>query len=310
MPMSPALNTPNTELTRAQRWKKVLGPILAVLLIALILVILGILSRRPRHPDPLVFARDVYIFLDVTQSLNHDGQARAFEDAKDNIVRKELPNIGPGDRVFCYIIATDFPESQNRVFDGPAPLEPVRESWLSPPSSRVNSGRVSAQALEKLWQPVDLALNPMGGGWPLKVGALKQQERGHSNYIAAFNYAAERLLSPERTPVRERYVIVFGDLVQDPFPDPFVPPDPTEPMRVAFKDCHVELAISYLDTTGPLKLPSRDKVRQFWQLYFTDRGNAHPNFHTLNTAAPLLPASAVPKPVEKPVPGKDKQGNE
>jgi hypothetical protein len=270
-----------------------LAALCSIGLIAGVLWLFYKISRTPPAPDMPVFARDIFVFLDTTESPNHAGNAQWFQDAKDLIVRKILPDIGPGDRIFCYTIATDFVESRNRIFLGVMPQVP--ESLVAEHPSI--PGTVAPEEIAKLWEPVERALSPTGDGWPLKVGAVRQQKGGFSDYIGAFSYVVDRLESVERGSATENYLIVLGDLRHEPVPVPFEPPDPTEQDKLVFKGIHIKLITPFIDATvrNP-KQPSRQKVQTFWSTYFADRGNHGVEFLHLDTPDPPLPPSRVRRP--------------
>lgn len=241
--------------------------------------------------ENMVSVRELILLIDITKSLNVGEQTDTFKQTKEYAVNRVLPNIGPGDKVSCYTVATTFNESVNRVFEKTLPLIP--DLLLLPVPRNMDGG--AAIDMNKLWQPVERALSPTGDGWVLSINALRQEQHGHTDYLGAFQYLIERLNSPEhRKTFRETFVVVLGDLVQDPMPKPFEPPPPSEAERLAFGGVRVVLVIPYRSKEVPAA-KSREEVRDYWQKWFADRGANKLQFATLATTPLPFPASPVPR---------------
>jgi hypothetical protein len=272
-----------------------------IILIALALVVaigwrVSVLftPNPPVLAEHLVNARELILLIDITKSLNDGGQADTFQDMKRYAVNKVLPNVGPGDRVSCYTIATTFVEAKNRVFEKELP--PVPEWLLSDASPHRETRPVIDFA--GLWAPVERALSPTGDGWALKISTLNQEQRGHTDYLGAFRYLSDRLNSPEhRKTVSHTFVLVLGDLLQDPTPDPFEPPLANETERLAFSGVHIALVVPFRSKEAP-GVKNREEVQAYWNNWFTNRGATTLQFATLDTTPLPFPESFVPRTLQ------------
>jgi hypothetical protein len=244
--------------------------------------------------ENLVSARELILLIDITKSLNDGKRTDTFKQMKDYAVNRVLPNIGPGDKVSCYTVATTFTESVNRVFEKALPLVP--EPLLSA-APRQRDGRPPID-VARLWVPVERALSPTGDGWALSINAVRQEQHGHTDYLGAFQYLIERLNSPEhRKAFSETFVLVLGDLIQDPMPKPFEPPPAAETERLAFSGVRVALVVPYRSKEAP-RTKGREEVRDYWQKWFAGRGANNLQFATLATTPIPFPASPVPRSLQ------------
>jgi hypothetical protein len=284
---SKKLSHPSAKVAVLPRWLLLAGgALLALALVLSALYLFWKLANPPIGPispgDP-VFVRDIYIILDATASMSESD----INEAKEIIKSRIFPDLGPGDRVFCYGIGAGFDERRDRIFGQKAlPGAPV--NLLD--AKRAN--RVPADAVSKVWQEAPSVLQD----WSQRLDSLRTGEEylKLSGYFDAFNYISERIKGPKDPQLQERRLIVFGDLYQDPVPDPFQPPAPGPEEINAFSGLKVRLIYPY---KAGQRLPIQPAaLQQFWQQYFSQRGNDKALITTFDDPAPLLDPSPVPTP--------------
>lgn len=272
--------------------RKWVVPLLAVIcasaLVAAALVLFWKLANPPLPPvapGKPVFIRDIYILIDPTNSMGDD----SFAEAKEIITDRIFPNLGPGDRVFCYSIGPDFVEVRNRVF-GKKTLPGVPENLLEPRLAE----RIPAENITALWQQVDDVIRQ---DWAKELETLpyRVDSQGRylyaSNYLEAISYIEKRIHPPSSQQVRDKWLIVIGDLQQDPIPKRLQPPDQKAGEDKAFQGIEVRLIYTY--RSGARRFAQPTELQQFWKEYFEKRGNKAASFTTFDDATPLLPPSPV-----------------
>jgi hypothetical protein len=260
----------------------------AVVLFAGAVILMLELSGTAPAPAKELFVRQIYILLDRTMSLNYRHDDLLFREAKARIKRSVFPALGAGDRVACYSVGSDFVESDNRVFDSSA-IPPIPDLLLD----SVRAALVPRSRIDALSQQVRLALEDPATGLNARLDALTQQKGGWTNYLAAIRYAGQRLAPSPDSNIQERYLIVIGDLEQNPSP-PSLEPTAVMPSEVnAFAGVSVVLVEPYRLEHGT-DPRARERRLDFWKQYFTARGNSAVAIRTLDAPDTLLPVSAVP----------------
>ncbi|HEX8089931.1 MAG TPA: hypothetical protein VF762_13810 [Blastocatellia bacterium] len=249
----------------------------------------------PVSPGNPAFIRDVYIMLDPTGSMTAD-----LEEAKRFIIERIFPLLGPGDHVFCYNVGPDFVETRSRVF-GQKQLPGVPENMLNAQIA----GRIPAENLNALLQQ---AQDVIEQDWTKRLNEVSGpvDRQPGSNYIEAFSYIATRLNPQKGQHSREKWLIVIGDLLQEPAPDPFRPPEPTAEEAEAFNGVQVRLFYPYRAQRSEQAQAKKQRRRQgqkqirpgdlkeFWTEYFLRRGTDQFLMMTFDDLTPPLPQSPVP----------------
>jgi len=233
------------------------------------------------EPGEPVYIRDIYILIDSTKSMSPANIAAA----KDIIKLRVFPNLGPGDRVFAYGIGAGFIESRDRIF-GERALPGVPENLLN----QQLVGRIPPEVIDNVWRQVPESVE----AWKRRLDDVNTKAKylRLSSHIAAFSYLKTRIEAPKDHYLRERRLIVIGDLYQDPLPKPFKPPAATAAERNAFSDIEVQLIFPY--QAGRRQPLQPDQLKQFWQDYFAQRGNDHVLITSFDDPTPLLSSSPVP----------------
>lgn len=249
----------------------------------------------PVSPGPPAFIRDVYIMLDPTGSMGID-----LPEAKQFIVERIFPFLGPGDQVFCYNIGPDFVETRNRVF-GQKQLPGVPENLLNTQIA----GRIPIENVNAIWQQ---AQDVIKQDWTKRLSEVSGPvaKQPGSNYIEAFSYIATRLNTQKNQHLREKWLIVIGDLLQEPKPNPFRPPGPKAEEAEAFKGVRVRLFYPYRaqgaeQTRANKWRRGREQkqirpgdLKEFWTEYFSRRGTEQFLTATFDDLTQPLPQSPVP----------------
>jgi len=275
---------PQNNVSLSQRLLPAIAVVLAIVLVGAALGLFWKLahpSLAAVEPGEPVYIRDIYILLDSTKSMSPANIAAA----KDIIKSRIFPNLGPGDRVFAYGIGAGFIESRDRIF-GEKALPGVPENLLN----QQLVGRIPPEVIDDVWRQVPEGVED----WTRRLDDVntKAEYLRLSSYFAAFSYLKTRLEAPKDHSLRERRLIVIGDLYQDPLPKPFKPPAATPAERNAFSDIEVQLIFPYqADKKEPLQ---PDQLKQFWKDYFAQRGNDHVLVTSFDDPTPLLSSSPVP----------------
>ncbi|HEX5731538.1 MAG TPA: hypothetical protein VF131_01795 [Blastocatellia bacterium] len=280
-------------------WKRSWVPIgLGILIMALLLII--IFWPESIAPGKPVFIRDVYIVLDPSGSMLEKRDSKLdprsstktdLEEAKKFVTERILPLLGPGDQVFCYNIGPGFVESDNRVF-GEKQIPGAPENLLNPKLA----DKVPAKDVNAVWQQARDVIN---GDWATRVNGVSGPVGGKpgSNYIEAFSYIVARLKthnqrSQKNQRPREQWLIVIGDLIQSPEPNPFRPPEPEPEDGEAFKGIQVRLFYPYRVNKETKIRP--DDLKKFWGEYFSKRGAAEFLMAPLDDLTQAISPSPVP----------------
>lgn len=288
---------PTASPFRRLRQSSTVGVICAVALFIAALWVAWKMMNQPPPPAPpgqVIYIRDIYVILDTTASMKggKKGEEKGgdIDAAKKIITSRIFPNVGPGDRVFCYGIGDGFKESRDRIF-GQKALPGVPENLLD----KKLAGRVPPEVTAGTWQEVSVTIDD----WSKSLDQVNTNAAylKLSSYYDAFAYIADRIRAQKDTPLRERLLIVIGDLYQDPITKPFQPPEPTPQDKSAFDGTEVRLIYSYQSgKKWPLQ-PA--ELEQFWQKYFTQRGSAQVLITTFDDPTPPLPQSPVPRPAKE-----------
>jgi hypothetical protein len=127
-----------------------------------------------------------------------------------------------------------------------------------------------------------------------------------SNYYDALAYVATRLKVERDAHLRERRLIVIGDLYQDPPPPSFEPPPPAPGESAAFQGLDIFLIRPYRAEQWQAtpqgrrrqgrqrrqgRTVSADEVQKSWLTYFAQRGNERVRIQTFDDPTPPVPPS-------------------
>jgi hypothetical protein len=270
----------------------------ALAFVAVALFIFWKLANPPLPPVSLghtVFIREVYIVLDPTPSMTPD-----LEEAKQFIIERIFPLLGPGDQVSCYNIGPGFVETRSRVF-GQKQLPGVPENLLNAQLA----GRIPIENVSAIWQQ---AQDVIKQDWTKRLSEVSGpvDKKAGSNYTEAFSYIAARLDTQKGQHGREKWLIVIGDLIQAPTPNPFQPPEPKAEEKDMFKGVQVRLFYPYR-AQGPEQTLTKKRrriqeqkqirpgdLKKFWTEYFSGRGTDQLLTATFDDLTPPLPQSPVP----------------
>jgi hypothetical protein len=274
-------------MTRA---RQILITILAILcgaaLVAAGVLFVAVLAKPAPPSFKYVWSREGYVLLDRSWSMTYKHSDRLFRESKERIKRSVLPALGAGDRVSCYGVSTDFVEAENRIFDS-SEMPPIPDSLLDPERAAL----VPRSLVDALSSRVRTVVDDPVKGFAAKLDAVVQERKGWSNYLPALEYIGERVTGSADSDVRERFIIVVGDLEQDPKPLPGgVPVRPGD--RALFAGVNVVLVDPYRFVQGG-DPAARYVLRDFWTKYFTDRGATSLVIKALDDSDGLLPPSLV-----------------
>jgi len=183
--------------------------ILAILLITATSGLFWILIRPgPWEPEQETYRRDIFLLIDQTPSNSKE----EFAKLKNLSLRKIIQRLGPGDRLFCARIDTDFTEADDLVFEATGELPMLPQNY---PNTEVDRWPERARLdLARRWE----LFEPIRANWTERITALELLPHTESSdYFAAIRYLGE--LVAARGNAEERWLIVLGDLKHEPQTD-------------------------------------------------------------------------------------------
>ena len=264
------------------------GKVVAILLGSMVfaaVVIYGVfslfiqLSERDFIPGENVYLRDIYVIIDQTLSMA-DGQR---QEARDVLRNEILSVMGPGDRIFCYRISSDYSESGDRVFSSSRhlpkvpmhvagmPVKDLPDHWRE----EINRRWEHFESEKKNWEDRLENLQPPGGNYSDYLGTLDDIGRRISDQSDP-NLAAER------------WLVMIGDLKHEPVMP--APPKPSPNQHRLYSGVTVQMVYP-----GGFHEPGEwDEIVRFWQRYFIDRGARQVQFSSFDAFVGRFPETVVP----------------
>jgi|GEM_PF-5433028 len=209
-------------------------------------------------PGEDVYTRDIYVVIDQTYSMQ-EGQRL---EAKDILRDEVLSVLGPGDRISCYQIASDFQESRDRVFVSSrrVPKIPVNV----PGTSKSDLPEALQQELSQRWQNYDRERDR----WTSRLDGLQPQRGGYSDYLGTVEEIGRRITNDsDPNLAAEKWLLLIGDLKHEPVLGN--PPAPKRHEKRRFANVNVQLV--YPGGVHPAQ--EQQRIEAFWQEYFSARGN-------------------------------------
>ena len=236
----------------------IIGVVAAAVTILAFIILIN-LPTPPCKPGEETFRREIVLYIDATTSMEADGVSR-FNDLKEKIRDRLFNKLGLGDRVLCYRIDSKFDQKDNVIFDGShLPKIPIHftkdnidcisEEW----KEQVQDGNKKYDSVKKSW-------------WE-QIEEI-QLSNQYSDYYGAFRFAGENLFTSEKDN-REKWIIVFGDLLNDPTRDK-VPGIANREERKFFSAVNILLVYPY--GVHEANNVSVDNIKEHWREYFAMRG--------------------------------------
>lgn len=233
-------------------------------------------------PGKEVYLRDVYVIIDQTLSMG-EGQR---QEAKSLLKQEVLKGVGPGDRVACYRIASNFQETNDRVFSSSRHLPKVFENVVNVNSAELPSG-VKADLMNR-WQNYYQEKQD----WLNDLDNLDQPAGNYSDYLGALAEINRRINSPaDPNLAAEKWLIMIGDLKHEPvFAEP---PAPKGNERRQYINVNIHLVYP-----GGIHPPQeQERIEAFWRKYFSARGGKRVNFISYDGFTGRFPRTPIPLPM-------------
>jgi len=209
-------------------------------------------------PGEDVYKRDIYVVIDQTYSMK-EGQRL---EAKDILRDEVLDVMGPGDRISCYRIASDFQESRDRVFISGRRLPKVPQNV--PGMAKAELPESIQQQLTSRWQSYDQQRNV----WISSLQSLDPQRGGYSDYLGTVNEIGRRITNDsDPNLASEKWLLLIGDLKHEPVLAAVPAPQKDEKRRYA----NVNVQLVY--PGGIHDAQEQKRIEAFWRAYFAARGN-------------------------------------
>lgn len=228
-----------------------------------------------------IYLRDVYIVIDQTLSMA-GGQRR---EAKDILKEEVLNVLGLGDRAFCYRIASDFKEQNDRVFNSPRSLPKVPENV--PGASVAEFPEHLKSMLVARW----MDFKSERDHWLENLEVVGAQGERYSDYLGTLEEIGRRINnSADPNLAQEKWLIIIGDLKHEPIMKE--PPLPAREEKRSFAGVKVEL----VHPGGMFSPQEQQRIESFWRKYFSARGNQDIHFISYDGFIGRFPASKVPNP--------------
>lgn len=254
----------------AKSAKKVAAVFLALVLLGVAIAAAWCWTQRKEWrgvPGVRFATREIFVLIDRTRSIkpqDRTGGDEYLEKARQ-IVQDAVRNFGPGDRVSCYSVATGFDEMRQYVFGQPNMPEIVTGL---PRATTIGEQCRYATEIESACT----AAPGVRDDWTKRIAAVTWDvPDGLSSYLDALQYAGERL---KTSPRNEKWLVVVGDLEEDPPPRPFKAPPPPDGQGQLFSGVKVRMIepIRAKNAKNAKNAHSRDEWHQFWKDYFVSRG--------------------------------------
>ena len=209
-------------------------------------------------PGEDVYTRDIYVVIDQTYSMQEDQRM----EAKDILLDEVLSVLGPGDRISCYQIASDFQESRDRVFVSSrrVPKIPVNVPGIS----KSELPEPIQQNLTESWQ----RLARERDRWTSRLNSLQPQRGGYSDYLGTVNEIGRRITNDsDPNLAAEKWLLLIGYLKHEPILAKAPTPKREEKRRYA----NVNVQLVY--PGGVHSTQEQQRIETFWREYFAARGN-------------------------------------
>lgn len=271
-------------MSTAKKTMIILGGVTFIALVGIgaIFMIFTKLATVEFVPGNEIYTRDVYVVIDQTLSMGQGERLEAREMLKTEI----LKGVGPGDRVSCYRIASNFKESNDRVFSSTRYLPKVFENVANTSNSALPAG-VKAD-LANRWQTYNREKN----SWIERLDNLDQPGGNYSDYLGVLAEVGRRINnSADPNLARDKWLVMIGDLKHEPVPDE--PPVAKGNEKRQYSGVSINLVYP-----GGLHPPvEQDRIERFWKKYFTARGGKAINFISYDGFTGRFPNTTVPQPI-------------
>ena len=240
-------------------------------------------------PGAEIYLRDVYVVIDQTLSMAQ-GQRR---EARDMLKEEILREMGPGDRIFCYRIGSDFRESSDRVFTSSRDLPKIYENITAVAPADLPEAFKSDLLVR--WD----RFSRERSGWIERLDNLDSPQGNYSDYLGTLEEIARRINSPADPNLgREKWLIVLGDLKHEPVLSS--PPVPGGNEKHQFHEVHIHMVYP----GGIHQRSEQERIERFWKQFFTARGAKTVNFISYDGFIGHFPRHQVPGPEKLELAGK------
>lgn len=232
-------------------------------------------------PGAEIYLRDVYVVIDQTLSMAQ-GQRR---EARDMLKEEILREMGPGDRIFCYRIGSDFRESSDRVFASSRDLPKIYENVTAVAPADLPEAFKSD--LRARWERFSLER----AGWLERLDNLDAPPGNYSDYLGTLEEIARRINSAADPNLgREKWLIVLGDLKHEPVLA--APPVPGGNEKRQFDGVHIHMVYP----GGIHQRAEQERIERFWKQFFAARGAKTINFISYDGFIGHFPRHQAPGP--------------
>lgn len=271
-------------MSSAKKTMIILGGVTFIALIGIgaVFMIFTKLATVEFVPGNEIYLRDVYVVIDQTLSMGQGERMEAREMLKTEI----LKGVGPGDRVSCYRIASNFKESNDRVFASTRYLPKVFENVTTVGSSELPAG-VKADLVNR-WRNYDREKDD----WVEQLDNLNQPHGNYSDYLGVLAEVGRRINnSADPNLAGEKWLVMIGDLKHEPVSSD--PPAPKGNEKRQYSGVHINLVYP----GGLHPRAEQDRIERFWKKYFTARGGKAINFISYDGFTGRFPDTTIPRPM-------------
>lgn len=239
------------------------------------------LAKSEFIPGDPQYLRDIYVVIDQTLSMG----AGQRKEAKDVLQGEVLDVLGPGDRVSCYRISSNFNESADRVFAASRRLPKVPENVPGVSPEVLPDDLL--QQLRNGWQTFSIERN----NWISRMNSVSPPGGNFSDYLGALTAISERINDrADPNLAAEKWLLVIGDLKHEPVFSQ--PPAPRQDEKRRFARVNI-----YLIYPGGIHdTEEQQRIENGWRKYFTARGASKVNFISFDGFVGRFPETRVPGP--------------
>lgn len=232
-------------------------------------------------PGEEVYLRDVYVIIDQTLSMQQGQRKEAKEILEEEIIH----SMGLGDRISCYRIASNFTETNDRVFTSTRYLPRIYNN-VSGVSTEIFSDNLKSELLRR-WN----LFASERQGWLHNLNNIDHPRGIYSDYLGTLEEIGRRIgANNQQGQSQETWLVVIGDLKHEPVLRQ--PPAPQNGEKRQFADVNIFM----IYPGGIHNKQEQIRIENFWKAYFAARGSREVNYISFDGFIGRFPANNVPAP--------------